>query len=596
MSISLLSFNGRFILKLKIAIVSAVLAGSSLFGALTEEQRVQDFQSLAGLYAKSYAPANWKILALGVNPFEIAPWIKRVRAAKSDLEHAQILIEYGASLQDTHTAVTMQSNFVADLGFYCDLYDGKVMIDIVDRSLLPLRDYPFVVGDEFVSIDGKPSLDVARELQKLTGWGNPRAALRWAIQNITLRQQSEHPFAVDLPSESTVVIRRQSGELETYKLKWDKSGYPIRSLGTAANTAALSQGLQLNTFEEDSAVDPTDRPAWRQLFYTSRQSKIAAQRVRPARRPIELEDGTKAPYEAIRGFGSRTPIWALPAGFQTRLGRNSTDVFFSGTYIADGQRIGYLRIRDFQFSTNAQLNQLAGEIVYFNNNTDGLVLDVMRNPGGFVCSSVNALSMMVPNGFTQIGFSVRPSLSWIVSYDAALLESEFFEDPQYVIDTLKFQRDLLLSAFNDGRGLTGSIPFCGLDLPLRSQSFAYQKPVITLIDDFSTSGGDHFPAMMQDNKRGKLVGMRSNGAGGSVISTVAGPWAEANTGLTESLMIRLEDRAYPGFPKSPFVENVGVRPDIELDYMTIENLRNGGRPFVDAFTKIIVDEIKASKP
>lgn len=583
-------------MKLKIAILSLVLASTSLFGALTEAQRVQDFQSLAGLYAKSYGPANWKILALGVNPFETAPWLKRVRAAKSDLEHAQILIEYGASLQDTHTAVTMRSNFVADLGFYCDLYDNKVMIDTVDRFLLPVRDYPFVAGDEFVSLDGKPAIEVARDLQKLIGWGNPRAILRWAIQNTTLRFQADHPFAVDLPAESTVVIRRQNGDLETYKIKWDKSGYEVRNLGYAANTNALSSGLQVGPVEDVVEVDESDRPAWHQLFYTSRQSKVASRRVRPARRLLELEDGSKAPLQAVRGFGSRTPIWTLPAGFVTRLGRGANDIFYSGTFVSEGQRIGYLRIRDFAFSTNAQLNQLAGEIVYFNNNTDGLVVDVMRNPGGFVCSSVNTVSMLVPRGFTQIGFSVRPSLAWIVDFDAALLESEFFEDPQYIIDTLRFQRDLLIGAFNDGRGMTGSIPFCGLDLPLRSQSFAYSKPMITLVDDFSTSGADHFPAMLQDNKRGKIVGTRTNGAGGSVISTVAGPWAELETGLTESLMIRLEERTYPGFPKSPFVENVGVRPDVELDYMTVDNLRNGGRPFVEAFTKIIVEEIKASKP
>lgn len=583
-------------MKLKFAFVSAVLVTGSLFGSLTEEQRVADFQSLAGLYAKSYGPANWKILALGVNPFEIAPWLRRVRAAKNDLEHAQILIEYGASLQDTHTIVTMRSNFLADLGFYCDLYDDKVMIDVVDRSLLPTRDYPFVIGDEFVSLDGRPPLEVARDLQKLVGWGNPRAALRWAIQNITLRYQFEHPFAVDLPDESTVVIRRQNGDLETYKLKWEKSGYPIRNLGFASKTTTISSGLQLDNVEESSEVDAGDRPAWHHLFFTSRQSKVASRRVRPVRRAIQQEDGTKAPYEALRGFGSRTPIWTLPTGFQTRLGRGANDVFYSGTYMSGGQRIGYLRIRDFGFSSNAQLNQLAGEIVYFNNNTDGLVIDVMRNPGGFVCSSVNTLGMVVPIEATQIGFSIRPSLSWIIDYDAALVESEFFEDPQYIIDTLRFQRDLLLGAFNDGRGMTGSIPLCGLDFPVRSQTFAYQKPIITLVDDFSTSAADHFPAMLQDNKRGKLVGMRTNGAGGSVISTNAGPWAEAETGLTESMMIRLEERSYDGFPKSPFIENVGVRPDIELDYMTVANLRNGGRPFVEAFTKIIVDEIRASKP
>jgi hypothetical protein len=31
------------------------------------------------------------------------------------------------------------------------------------------------------------------------------------------------------------------------------------------------------------------------------------------------------------------------------------------------------------------------------------------------------------------------------------------------------------------------------------------------------------------------------------------------------------------------VENVGVRPDIEYDYMTRENLSRGGAPFAEEF-------------
>ena len=46
------------------------------------------------------------------------------------------------------------------------------------------------------------------------------------------------------------------------------------------------------------------------------------------------------------------------------------------------------------------------------------------------------------------------------------------------------------------------------------------------------------------------------------------------------------------FPATPLIENVGVRPDVQIDYMTKDNLLKSGRPFVDAFTKAITDEIK----
>ena len=46
-------------------------------------------------------------------------------------------------------------------------------------------------------------------------------------------------------------------------------------------------------------------------------------------------------------------------------------------------------------------------------------------------------------------------------------------------------------------------------------------------------------------------------------------------------------RAYrdAGLPTAPYIENIGARPDIPLDYMTKENLLGRGRPYVEAFAK-----------
>lgn len=565
-----------------------------LCAALTEAQRVQDFQALAAIYAKSYAPANWKLLAFDLNIFSTSAWLQRVRAAKNDLEHVQILMEYAASFQDTHTQVTMQSNFVADLGFYCDLYDDKVLIDLIDRSLLPQSDFPFAEGDELVSIDGRPALTVARELARLSGWGNPRAALRWAIQGLTLRQQYQYPHAVEVPDISTIVLRRATGETETVRLDWYKSGLPIRDLGIAPSPFASVQVTPLAV--EDLADPPTDSPIWRQRFGQRRQSRLPQARRWLYKPTITNAEGLRQPAEAVRGFGRATPLWERPVGFQQRLGRGLNDVFFTGTYQASGHRIGYIRIRDFSFFNNFQLNQLASEVNFMNANTDGLVLDIMRNPGGFDCAVVEAAAMFIPDGFRVGGVSVRPSLSWITDYDAALMESQAFGDPDYVIETLRFQRDLLLAAFVDGRGMTGSIPSCSLDFQDISYPFAYRKPLILLVDDFSTSAADAFASLIQDNRRGPLVGYRTNGAGGNVTSTNTGGWSEMSTTFTESVMLRDIPTETPDFGPTLFIENVGVRPDTTLDYMTAPNLKENGRPFVQQFTRILVEQIRAARP
>ncbi len=101
--------------------------------------------------------------------------------------------------------------------------------------------------------------------------------------------------------------------------------------------------------------------------------------------------------------------------------------------------------------------------------------------------------------------------------------------------------------------------------------------------------------MMQDNRRGAIVGMRTSGGGGSVSSWPLF-YSEASFRNTNSLVVRREPIATPDLPAAPYVENIGVRPDVELDYMTRENLLTRGQPFVDAFTRILVDRIRAGQP
>ena len=88
------------------------------------------------------------------------------------------------------------------------------------------------------------------------------------------------------------------------------------------------------------------------------------------------------------------------------------------------------------------------------------------------------------------------------------------------------------------------------------------------------------------------------GAGGSVVTWAAGTYSLGLTSVTESLMNRgrtIITGGFPGlattYPPAPYVENIGVHPDVSIDYMTSANLYQSGKPFVDAFVTTIVNEI-----
>jgi C-terminal processing protease CtpA/Prc len=98
-----------------------------------------------------------------------------------------------------------------------------------------------------------------------------------------------------------------------------------------------------------------------------------------------------------------------------------------------------------------------------------------------------------------------------------------------------------------------------------------------------------FAAIIQDNHRGTIFGMRTMGAGGSVVSNIdCTAYTESLCSITVSLMNRGTVVSTPDFPPAPYIENIGVRPDIVVDYMTRANLMGAGAPFVQAFTQTAV--------
>jgi hypothetical protein len=112
---------------MKRPIAFAVLAAATILPAaaqMTREQKLADFQQLAAVYAKNYAPYEWKRDALGFDLFRIGPWLERAARSKDDLEFYDVCIEYVASLNDAHDGFELPSGFYASLGFSADLYDG----------------------------------------------------------------------------------------------------------------------------------------------------------------------------------------------------------------------------------------------------------------------------------------------------------------------------------------------------------------------------------------------------------------------------------------------------------------------------------------
>ena len=117
------------------------------------------------------------------------------------------------------------------LNFTVDIYDGKLLVDSINRSRLPAAEFGFVNGYELVSIDGQDSQKQLDGLLRYEIAANPRSTRRLAAQLLTIRPQFLMPHAADVPEISVVLFRRPDGGMESYRIPWAKSGLLLTNVG-----------------------------------------------------------------------------------------------------------------------------------------------------------------------------------------------------------------------------------------------------------------------------------------------------------------------------------------------------------------------------
>ncbi len=568
------------------AFVLALLTSAALFGQLTTDQKTSDFMNVVAVYNKNYGPYEWKRDALGFDLLNVAPWLDKVVATKNDLDFYEVMVSYVASLNDAHDNYTLPSNFTARLNFGVDIYDQKLLVDTINRSRLPASEFPFLNGYELVSIDGQDAEKMLDGLLQYQIAANPRSTRRLAATLLTNRFQVLMPHAADVPEISTVVFRRPDGGLEAYRIPWTKSGLALTSVGRYITPSPITQARLRSTdrIDDEQGPAPDATPDYVQ--------------------PLLALWNCKLPDRAVNGFGSQLPIFvnALPAGFKVRLGGSPADVFFSGTFVSGKYMIGFIRIPSYSPpNATAALAAFQREIDFFEKNTDGLIVDEMRNPGGSVSYLNQLTSFLMPKTWRSIPFEVRATSNWIASISSSYESAKAQGAPQSILDQLLFIKDALVSANRANRGRTVPIPLDDVvidrnpAMDSKGIVIAYDKPIMVLVDEMSASGGDAFAATIQDNARGTLLGWRTMGAGGNVVSWEAGSYSLGTVSLTQSLMIRKNPIVTSDYPAAPYVENIGVRPDIPVDYMTRDNLVQNGKPFVDAFVAAMTEYIQKSK-
>lgn len=526
-----------------------------------KSRMLSDVDFLRNTFEVYYAPKEWKQNHFGWDlDTEINKAKNKIQATPNitTKQYQMIVKEFFQSPQDYHVDVLFYSTEAAILPFDVKGVNGRYFISYIDDDMLPSY-IPLKIGDELISFDGMPVKDAVQELmRKETRHANEETDHSFATHYLTQRGAE---LGHEVP-EGVVKIEVK-GKIAQMKKKYALEWAYVPELISDAPQAKSLAARQTNTAIHKSMGSS--------LYGAFKRLKKGASESLGGRKSFVPQLGQKI-------------LWKS----------NANNPFYAYLFEASkGKKIGYVRIPDFDYGKE-EFEQYAKIIALFQKNSDALVIDQVDNPGGKVSILYDILSVLTDKPLDLV---VDRMMLTQEDVEDALYMSAILSMAQEDSDILDLLQDKLniaaevipnylnyyefvITEWNSGRNFTNPCYIYGIDVVNPSTNhISYTKPILVLINEKDISGGDLFPAIMQDNKRATLFGTRTAGAGGVVLHT----HFPNRFGIKEiSYTASLSERA----DKNP-IENLGVAPDIEYK-LTEDDLQNNYRGYVKAVNAAVM--------
>jgi hypothetical protein len=539
------------------------MAHASTEPTVLQVKMLRYLDALETAFQVRYAPTEWKKKYL---QWDLATEIQKAKkAVQSDRNlnvkaFHKIVKRFSTSMKDYHVGVLFHSTESATLPFQAIFLNKRYYLSYIDRSKLGAEVFPFNVGDEIVQFGDQPVAEAVAAIQREQGDINPDTDEDIAAFRLTGRGGM---IAMNVPQGPIRIgIRPQGSDKVMYRqLIWDYTPEEIDKSRSLTTQAPLAQIL------DRMMVSP---------------AALSLTEMAP-NNPFSL--GGRTSYVPTLG----KKIWETPA----------TNPFQAYVYqAADKRLIGYLRI-PWYMAGDAEAAAF-GEIVQkFQSSVDGLVLDEINNPGGSVLYLYALASMLTDQdlftprhrmAITQEDISqavkTLPIFEAIKNdADAKKLIGETLAGYPVTYQTTRFFLEYFRFVIREGKAgrfVTDPYFLMGVDRINPHPTVQFTKPILLLTNHLDFSGGDFFPAILQDNKRVTILGTRTAGAGGYVSAfPIENQLGIATCSITGSLAERID--------LNP-IENLGIKPDIEYS-ITPTDLQNHfadyGKAINGAMTKLL---------
>jgi hypothetical protein len=554
-----------------------------------QKMMLRTLDQVAAVYTEHYAPIEWKQRQMGVDLKKEYHQAREKILATPDITQRQfqaILARFVAATRDYHASIQFAATEKATLPITIVSAEGKYYLGYINREALPEAAFPFQVGDEVVEFGGKPVAQAVAALSEVPNTAQTDARL--AEMHLTGRSRRS---ASEVPQGDVVLkIKSADGAVKDATLTWKYTAeavpqdVPVRDGGVGTETADGSD-WHLPDFQAAA------KAAFRKVL-----SKLIPSMAHPRSGEFaSLASDNAENGFALGGKNSFVPalgqiVWQLPPQVAERM------PFKAYIYKNEqGQNIGYIRVSDF--SGDEQAAALFAKLIQvFEKKTDGLVIDQVNNPGGSLFYMYALLSMLTSKPLNV------PTHRMIVDENDAVWAADALQqladggthdaeesvlaesmdgmdaDEKETMSGMKRYAEFILSELKAGRRLTEPTALFGISQIAPHSQVRYTKPLVVLVNELDFSCADFFPAILQDNKRAVIFGVRTSGAGGAVKSMEI-PNQQGIAGVHYTWTFAQRPGGWP-------IENLGVTPDAAYE-ITAQDLKQGFSGYAKALNGVL---------
>ncbi len=550
---------------------------------VSQKQNKLDFvDGLGSLIRSHYAPRVWKKDHLGIKLQDNLNALKQeILSNQNENQEASFqkgLTKLFNDLNDYHVGVTFYRTESATLPLTIRGSRGRYFIVDIDKTKLA-ESSALNLGDEVLSLGGRKISEILeQDILPFTRKGTRLTDMAVGELFLTTRMAS---LGLDVPKGPVrIKVTSPEGIQRSYQFIWAYT--PEKFLNYRQN--------QIKGIEKSGGQDLKEA-------LRSRNSEQVRRHLDPQLSPMLEsmphkflnENFATNPY-ALGNFESHLPLLGK------KLSSVKSRTFNNYIYEHQGKKYGLVRIPSYM-GGDLQVREFKKIIEEFENKTDALVIDQLNNPGGSVFYLYALASYLSPSGLTtprhrmivtnkQVhdSFVLMDYLKNVknLAHLRILFGATFGGHPvdynfRYFVEDYA---EKIVRTFHQGETLTQPMHVMGVDDINPAAGTVYTKPILVLINELDYSGGDFFPAILQDNKRAKIMGQRTAGAGGMVESFKLGPaFGIQGFTLTTSLAHRQNSSGDP-------LEDLGVTPDVPYE-LTPADYQNQFVDYVAAINQTI---------